>query len=68
MKISKRPMPMDALCVEEKGYKLRILTHRNKLVVNIEEDGRLMYDEWLTMKQLISLLMRDPAAMLPRPH
>lgn len=59
MKTSKRPMPMDALCVAEKGYQLRILTHRNKLVVNIEKDGRLVLDEWLTLAQLISRLMRD---------
>lgn len=59
MKVSKRTTPMDALCVEDKGYMLRILTHRNKLIINIEKDKRLVLDEWLTLSQLISRLMRD---------
>lgn len=50
---------MDALCIEEKGYKVRLLTHRNKIIVNIEKDGRMIHDEWITPAQLITLLMRD---------
>lgn len=56
MKTRKRHIPMDALCVEEKGYMLRMLTHRNKIIINIEKDGRLIHDEWVTLTKLISLL------------
>jgi hypothetical protein len=59
MKTSKRPIPMDALCIEDKGYKVRMMTHHHKITVSIEKDGRLIHDEWITPEQLISLLMRD---------
>lgn len=57
MKTHKRVVSMDALCVEEKGYKLRMMTHHSKITVSIEKDGRTVFDEWLTLPQLISLLM-----------
>ena len=58
MKVRKRPIPMDSLCIEHKGYKLSMMSHRNKITVRIEKDG-LVLDEWLTPEQLISRLMRD---------
>lgn len=59
MKVSKRTVPMDSLCIEHKGYKLRLMTHHQKVIVGIEKDGKIALDEWLTPEQLISRLMRD---------
>jgi hypothetical protein len=59
MKVHKRSIPMDGLCFEHKGYTVRLFPHRNKVTVTIEKDDRILYDEWLTPEQLISLLMRD---------
>jgi len=48
---------MDALCVEEKGYKLSMMTHHSKIIVSIDKDGREIFGEWFTLPQLITLLM-----------
>lgn len=57
MKTSKRPIPMDALCVEDKDYKLRLLTHRNKIIVAIEKEGLPIFEELLTVGELVSRLL-----------
>jgi hypothetical protein len=59
MKVHKRSIPMDGLCFEHKACTVRLFTHRSKVTVTIEKDGRVVYDEWLTPGQFISLLMRD---------
>ena len=48
---------MDALCIEEKNYNLRMFTHHHKITISIEKDGHEVHNAWLTPLQLISLLM-----------
>lgn len=48
---------MDALCIEANGYIVRLMTHRQKITVDIEKDGRLILNEWITPIELISRLM-----------
>lgn len=50
---------MDALCFTHKSYKARVMTHRNKITVDIEKDGKCVHNEWITPEQFITLLMRD---------
>ena len=48
---------MDSLCIDDKGYSLRMFTHHHKITISIEKDGQAVHDAWLTPLQLISLLM-----------
>lgn len=59
MKVHKRSYPLDALVAEEKGIKVSIMTHHSKITIAIEKDGKPIHDLWITLPELVSLLMRD---------
>lgn len=59
MKVHKRSYPLDSLVAEENGLKVAIFTHRSKITVSIEKDGKPIHDLWITLPELVSLLIMD---------
>ena len=56
MKTKKHTVPADMLSVEHKGQFIRILTHRNEIIVNIGPVGCCGTDRWMTFEDLFKLL------------
>lgn len=65
MKVRNRPVKCDMLLIDDQEYRLSVMTHRQKIIVRLEKNGKLIADNELNFAQFTGRLTQPESETIP---